>query len=322
MSQQGLSFFRFFSAWFAPRMVAAAPQSGTETVKLAVISEGLNTWPLYVAKDRKLFEKEGINVEMTLTGSSVMQLEQLTAGGFDIGFQQSDHVVRGVEQGADLFIFMAQSHAPDLSVVAAPGIKTFADLKGTEIAVDGARTGYAPLLRKLLTDKGLKDSDFTFTEFGGSRERFDALKRGAAFASLLNPPFDRNLFAAGFGSLGSINDYFPAYPGAIAAARRSWAQRHEGQLIAFIRAFNAGYAWLQNPDHKAEAIRILPARLGILPEAAAKAFDRFAGRPRPEISLEGLRQVIDVVWEAEGYKPPKGMPEKYLDLSCLEKASR
>ena len=322
MSQQGMSFFRVFSAWFAPRVVEAAPQFSAQTVKLAVISEGLNAWPLYVAKEKKLFEKEGINVEVTLTGSSVMQLEQLTAGGFDIGFQQSDHVVRGVEQGSDLFIFMAQGQAPDLSLVVAPGIKTFADLKGRDIAVDGARTGYALLLRKLLVDNGLKDGDFTFREFGGSRERFDALKQGAAFASLLNPPFDRNLLAAGFGSLGTIKDFFPAYPGAIAAARRSWAQRHERELIAFIRAFNAGYAWLQDPGHKAEAIRILPGRLGIEPEAAVKAFDRLARQPRPEISPEGLRQVIDVVWEAEGYKPPKGAPEKYLDLSYLKKASQ
>lgn len=303
-------------------MVEAAPQSGFPTVKLALISEGLNAWPLYVARDRQLFEKEGVNVEMTLTGSSVMQLEQLTAGGFDIGFQQSDHVVRGVEHGADLFIFMGQNHAPDLSLVVAPGIKTFGDLKGRVIAVDGARTGYALLLRKLLSDKGLKDGDLVIREFGGSRERFDALKGGAAFASLLNPPFDRNLFAAGFGSLGTINDYFPTYPGAIAAARRSWARSHETELIAFIRAFNAGYAWLQNPGHKAEAIRMLPERLGIQPEAAAKAFERLAGRPRPEITLEGLRQVIDVVWEAEGFKPPSGAPEKYLDLSYLKKAAR
>ncbi|MCW5603144.1 MAG: hypothetical protein KIT18_01140 [Burkholderiales bacterium] len=69
-------------------------------------------------------------VETTLTGPSALQLEQLIRGGFDIGFQQADHVVRGVEQGADLFIFMAQGHAPDLSLVAAPGIGALDDLKG------------------------------------------------------------------------------------------------------------------------------------------------------------------------------------------------
>lgn len=318
MSEQGFVFFRALrprSGWHLN-----SPSPAAHTIRLAIISEGLMTWPLYAAQAKQMFEKEGIQVDVTLTGSSVMQLEQLTRGGFDIGFQQSDHVVRGVEQGADLFIFMAQGHAPDLSLVVAADIKSFADLKGRTIAVDGARTGYALLLRRLLSERGLAQSDVTFREFGGSQERFEALRRGAADASLLNPPFDRSLFAAGFGSLGSINDFFPAYPGSIAAARRAWARGNERQLIAFIRAINAGYAWLQNPANKAEAMTMLPARLGVSGEMAAKAFDRFAGRPRPAITADGLRQVIDVVWDAEGYKPPKPSPDKYMDPSYLERA--
>ncbi|HSN39719.1 MAG TPA: ABC transporter substrate-binding protein [Burkholderiales bacterium] len=295
-------------------------QPAMQPVRLALISEGWLTWPLYVVQEKRLFEKEGINVEVTLTGSSVMQLEKLIGGDFDIGFQQSDHIVRGVENGSDLFIFMAHGHAPDLSLVAAPGIGTLADLKGRVIAVDGARTGYALLLRKLLRSGGLLNGDCTFREIGGSRERFEALKKGEAAASLLNAPFDRNLLAAGFGSLGVINELFPAYPGAIAAARRSWAQRNEKRLIAFIRAYNAGYAWLRDPDNRAEAIRLLPARLGIEAEAAAKAFGRFAARPHPAITAEGLQQVIDVVWDAEGFRPPKGAPAKYMDLSYLQQA--
>jgi len=209
---------------------------------------------------------------------------------------------------------------PDLSLVVAPGIKAFADLKGRVIAVDGARTGYALLLRKLLAENGLGDGACEIREFGGSQERFDALESGSASASLLNPPFDRNLFAQGFGSLGAINDFFPLYPGPIAATRRSWARRNEQQLIAFIRGFGAGYAWLQDPANKAEAIGLLPSRLNIGAEAAAKAYDRYATRPRPRLTNEGLQQVIDVYWDAEGLKPPRGAPEKYLDLSYQQRA--
>ena len=43
-------------------------------VKLAIISEGVNAWPLYVAQGRKLFEQEGVAVDVTLTGSSNHQL--------------------------------------------------------------------------------------------------------------------------------------------------------------------------------------------------------------------------------------------------------
>ena len=120
------------------------------TVRFAVISEGVYSWPMYVADAHRLFEREGIDVKVTVTGSSTQQLEKLVSGDYDIGLQQSDHVVRAVERGSDLFVFMGQALAPELTLVAAPQIKSFADLKGTVIAVDGARTGYALLLRKLL----------------------------------------------------------------------------------------------------------------------------------------------------------------------------
>ncbi len=294
--------------------------ASAQPIRLAVISEGVNSWPLYVAQAKRLFEREGIAVETTLTGSSVRQLEQLISGGFDIGFQQADHVVRAVENGADLFAFMGNSHAPELSLVAAPGIVSFADLRGKTIAVDGARTGYALLLRRLLAGKGFADGDYAFKEIGGSKERFDALKGGAAVASLLNPPFDRNLFAAGFKSFGSARDFFPAYPGSVAAARRSWARRHERELIAFIRALQAGYAWLKDAGNRAEALRLLPARLNADAGTAASAYDEIVARPIPEITATGLAQVIDVVWEAEGFRAPKGAPDKYLDSSFLNKA--
>ncbi len=289
------------------------------TVRFAVISEGVYSWPLYVAQAHGLFAREGVNVDATVTGSSTQQLAKLISGEYDIGLQQSDHVVRGVERGADLFIVMAQALAPELTLVAAPGIQSFAGLKGRDIAVDGARTGYALLLRKLLADQGLADGDYTFREIGGSQERFDSLKSGATAASLLNPPFDRNLLAAGFASLGTTGQYFPTYPGSIAAARRSWAARNGPALLAYIRAFDAAYAWLKDTRNKEAAIRLLPARLNIDRATAARAYDQIAAQPLPHITADGLCQVIAIVWASEGLSGAPAAPEKYMDLSYLNK---
>lgn len=294
--------------------------TGSAPVRLAVISEGVNAWPLYVAQGRNMFEAEGVAVDVTLTGSSTHQLEQMRSGGYDIGFQQSDHVVRAVETGSDLCIVMAQGHAPELSLVVAPGIKTLKDLRGRDIAVDGANTGYALLLRKLLLENGMGKTDYNFLEIGGSQERFDALKSGRAIASWLNPPFDRNLFAAGFGSLGATTTFFPSYPGSIAATRRSWATQNADRLVAFIRAFRGACHWLRDPAHKAEAITLLPQRLNISADLASRAFDAFGKKPLPLIDAAGLQQVIDVYWQAEGLPLPKGAPEKYMDLSYQHRA--
>ncbi|MDH4294231.1 MAG: ABC transporter substrate-binding protein [Betaproteobacteria bacterium] len=289
-------------------------------VRLAIISEGVNAWPLYVAQARKLFESEGVAVDVTLTGSSTHQLEQLRSGGYDIGFQQSDHVVRAVETGSDLCIVMAQGHAPELSLVVASGIKSFADLRGRDIAVDGANSGYALVLRRLLAENGLGADDYRFVETGGSQERFDALKSGPCVASWLNPPFDRNLFAAGFGSLGTTTQFFPGYPGSIAAARRSWAVQNAERLTAFIRAFRGACHWLRDPANKAAAIALLPERLNISADLASRAFDAFVKKALPSIDAAGLQQVIDVYWEAEGLPEPRGVPAKYMDLSYQQRA--
>ena len=289
-------------------------------VKLGLISEGTNTWPIYVAQSLGLFVLEDIDVHVTLTGSSVKQQTALIGGEFDIGFQQADHVIRAVESGSDLFIFMPHGYAPDLSLVAAPGVGGIADLRGRIIAVDGARTGYALLLRRLLRQDGLADSDIAFKEFGGSRERYDAMKRGDAAASLLNAPFDADLIAVGYTMLARIGTRFPKYPGSVMAARRDWARSHEAEVLGFVRAYDAAYAWLQNPANSVQALSVLPAHLTIAPQAARDALQSFAERPRPKMSDEGLQQVIDIVWEAEGYLTPKGSPERYADLSYMKQA--
>jgi ABC-type nitrate/sulfonate/bicarbonate transport system substrate-binding protein len=290
------------------------------TVRLGLISEGTNTWPLYVAQDEGFFAREGLVVEATVTGSSTEQQQKLIEGGFDIGFQQADHVVRAVENGTDLFIFMAHSHAPELTLVGAPDVHRLGDLRGRTIAVDGARTGYALLLRRLLAESGLDPANLTIVEVGGSQQRFDAMKSGAAAATLLNPPFDTNLIENGYSQLVRIADAFPTYPGSVMATRRAWAAAHEEDLLAFIRAYAAAYTWLQDARNHSRAIALLPKRLTIAPRAASAALSEYARRPKPAIVDDGMQQVIDIVWEAEGYSRPKGSSDRYLDLSYMSRA--
>ena len=289
-------------------------------IKLALISEGVNTWPVYVAQSWGFWKRAGAEVDLTVTGSSIQQLDALKKGAYDIGFQQVDHVVRGVEQGADLFIFMGQSHAPEVSLMVSKDINTVADLKGKNIVVDDARTGYSLLLRNLFAQHGLKESDTHFQNVGGSQERFEAMRNGEGSACVINPPFDHNLIAAGLKSLGTSSDFFPAYPGPIAATRRAWAREHKAELVAFIRGFNQAYAWLQDAANEVEAVQVLPARLNMAADEATRALQRVFSRPRPQVTEEGVRQVMDLVWASERFEAAKGSPAKYMDLSYLREA--
>ncbi len=290
-------------------------------LKLALISEGVNTWPVYVARSLGFWAKAGAEVDLTVTGSSIEQLDALKKGGFDIGFQQVDHIVRGVELGADLFIFMGQSHAPELSLMVSNDINEINDLKGKTIVVDDARTGYSLLLKKLFEQHGLSESDTHFKNVGGSQERFDAMKNGEGSACFINPPFDRNLIKAGLKRLGASSDFFPTYPGPVAATRRAWAREHSAELVAFIRGFNQAYAWLQDGANSDQAVALLRTRVDMAPDAAAAALARVYSRARPHADEDGVRQVMDLVWAAEKFTAAKGNPSKYMDLRYLQEAS-
>jgi len=296
-------------------------RQSSRIVRAALISEGFMALPLYVAQGRGLFAAHGLEVSLTVTGSSAKQLEALQTGAFEVGFQLPDHVVRAVGRGGDLFIFMAQAEAPDLSLVARPEIREFSALKGHPVAVDGARSGYALLLRRLLAAQGLSSADCPLLEIGGVKERAEALAQGRAAASFLNPPFDRQLLARGYVRLASTRGEFPAYPGPIAAARRAWASEQQGALVAFIRAYRDACRWLATPSNASDAADIACARLQTDRAAAEQAIAELANRPPPRISPAGLREVIDVVWQADGFSPPLGEPARYMDLSYLEHAS-
>ena len=137
-------------------------------IKLALISEGVNTWPVYVAQSLGFWRDAGVEVNLTVTGSSILQIEQLKSGGFDIGFQQVDHIVRGVELGADLFIFMGQSQAPELSLMVSRDIDTIADLKGKKIRV------FNPSLADFVGGLGATSVTIPFVEM------IPAMQRGVA----------------------------------------------------------------------------------------------------------------------------------------------
>ena len=64
----------------------------------------------------------------------------------------------------------------------------------------------------------------------------------------------------------------------------------------------------------------MPQHLNTSPDLAGRAFDALAKKALPSITAAGLQQVIDVYWEAEGLQTIKGTPEKYMDLSCQQRA--
>ncbi|HEV8640267.1 MAG TPA: ABC transporter substrate-binding protein [Methylomirabilota bacterium] len=320
--------FLVMSAPLTSRAQTPAP------LQVIVFPGGFN-WPIWAAQDKGLFAREGLDVKLTPTPSSVFQLTNLIEGKFDIGMTAIDNVIAYQEgQGEapvagtpDLFAFMGGDNG-FLRLVVQPEIGSYADLKGKELSVDALTTGYAFVLRKMLERGGLKEGEFTLVRAGGVLQRWEALKEKKHAGTLLITPFEIIAESLGFRRLGNAVDALGRYQGLVGAARRSWAQAHAGKLVGFIRAYRGGLDWLYDRANRAEALAIVQRNVrGMTPELAAKTYDVLLApeggfQRAAAVDEDGIRTVLRL--RSEYGQPKKELvdPSRYYDLTYYQRALR
>ena len=305
------------------------------TIDLVFFGTG-TALPIFVAKDKGLFDKRGLNVSLNATPSSEFQMTNLVKHRFQIAQSAIDNFVAYQEgQGSakldrdpDLFVFMGGAQTNNFLIVR-PNIGAIADLKGKTLAVDSLTTGFAFVLRKMLEKGGgLKATDSQFRAVGATPLRFEALGKDESISgTLLADAFVTRALAQGLKSLGDAISTFGAYQGSVYGTTRSWAKDHRAEMLNFTRAILAAHDWLFDPANRAEAAQILSKNISGLPLPVAEATlrDLIEG-PKPiidrraAINPAGFKTVLELRSEYGEPKKVLGAPEKYLDMNYYQAA--
>ena len=312
---------------------AAGAAKPLSPITLNVFPGGFN-WPSFAALDKGLFAANGLEVTLQATTNSVAQMTGLANGAFDIAMTAIDNVVAYVEgQGEvpvtgqpDLIAFMGGDNG-FLSLVTAPEVKSYGDLKGRTLSVDAMTTGYAFVLLDLLDRAGLKRDDYKVEKAGGVLARWEALRTHKQDGTMLITPFDILAKSAGFNVLQYAIDVYGHYQGLVGAARRAYARDNGPKIEGYIRGFATAVDWLAQPENKADAIAILRKNLPQMsPELAEETYAVLAGpkgfSAKAAIDLEGIKTVLTL---RSRYGQPKielHDPMKYYDGSYYEAAMK
>ena len=315
-------------------MVASLAAGAAQTLEVIVFPGGFN-WPLWVGQEKALFAAQGLEVKITPTPNSVFQMQNLAAGKFDIAFSTVDNVVAydegqgeaSLPEPADFFAFMGGQFGA-VRLVTQPDVKSIADLKGKSLAVDAATTGYAFVLRKILQQGGLSESDYELERLGGTAARAEALMQGKTAGTILTSPLEIVPEARGYRRLANAVDVIGPYQAVLGVARRSWAKSNEATLVAFIRGYVKSLDWLADPANRGEAVAIYRKYLPQATDASAgKAWDVLLAGPegfqkKGKLDRAGIETVLKL--RSEFGRPQKTLtdPSKYVDESYYEKALR
>jgi len=313
---------------------SGAYAQGARPLNLIVFGGGVN-WPLWVAQDQGLFERNDLAVNLTTTPNSVFQITGMLEGKFDIAMTTFDNVVAYQEgQGEatltrtpDFFAFMGGGIG-GLRLMANPEIKSIADLKGKTLGVDAAATGYVLAMRKLLQQGGLGNDDYKFERIGSTVARVEALQQNKVAATMVNAPSDLGPLAKGYKPLADVGRDLGPYQQLCGMASRAWAKKNEEKLLSFIRSYKLAMDWLFNPENKAAALAIYQKHLpGVTPAQAEGAYGALLNggdglQREAKLSLPGVRKVIELRAEFGEPKKAVGEPAKYIDESYYNDAIR
>jgi len=309
------------------------PPAPTQTPLRVIAFDGGWNLPIWAAQRQGFFDTQGVAVQLSYTPTSAFLVSALLENRVDIAFAVFDNVVAyqegqgeaKVPDNPDLFAFMG-GDGGFLTIVAAPAVKRFADLKGRTLSVDAMTTGFAFVVRELVASNALAESDISFVRAGGTANRYRELIAGKHDATLLRTPFELLAQNRGFNVLAS-GDALGAYQGTVGVARRSWAREHDAALVGFVRAYRAATDWLYDRANRdiVEALLIANIR-DMTPALAKQSYDLLLGDKgglardlAPD--LAGMRTVLRL--RSKFGSPQKSLtdPMKYVDLSFYERAT-
>jgi ABC-type nitrate/sulfonate/bicarbonate transport system substrate-binding protein len=314
-----------FSAIALMGALAFGGQAQCEEHLLVNVFPGPQHLALYVAKDKGLFAKRGLAVDVQFTANSKAQRDALADGSVQIAQSAVDNAVAMVESAKKDVVIVSGGSNGMLTLFVRPEIKSYDDIRGKAVVVDAPDTAYALVLYKMLALKGVKRSDYDIFQGGDCMRRLNGLRSDPKNAAvLLNFPCTILAEREGYPNWGSAAEALGAYQADGAFVLREWAQSHRETLVNYLQAIVEALRWASQQDNRAETAAIVAKYLKVEPDVAQKSVEGALG-PRggldkdARFNMDGFRNLLALRAETVGGSADM-RPEKYFDLSYYDRA--
>jgi NitT/TauT family transport system substrate-binding protein len=309
--------FLFPLAYFSP----AAAQVNRLRVSYSSITA--NNSPLWVAKEKGLFSKNNLDVQVLLIESGTTSIQALVAGETQIAQLSGGVILSSGLAGADVVSIAGLENRSAFSLIAQKEIKTPEQLKGKRLAISRFGSASDLAARLILQRLGLvPEKDVTLLQVGGTSTRLAAITKGVVEATVITPEFYIFAKRAGVTTLAdplSVNIDFPQ--NGIATSRSLLKSRPE-IVTQYLKAIIEAIHYFKN--NRDETVRVMGKYLKIEDrEALAEIYDLYKTVlvPLPHSTVEGMQMLLG--WMSQTNPKAKGATaEQFIDSTPLREIEK
>jgi ABC-type nitrate/sulfonate/bicarbonate transport system substrate-binding protein len=294
-----------------------------QRVRVALSTPTPHMAPLWVAKDKKLFEKHGLDAQLILVSGGSLVAQMLASGEIQMTANAPASLVNLIAGGEKLSFFLGLSNTSPFTLVTLPNLRKPEDLRGKKLGTArfGGSSHISALIALEYLKLDLKRDKIILIQTGVDPERMGALEAKAIDAAMLQRVATKVMTSKGFYPLLNMNQAKILYQNTGLAMRRDFAGGNPIAVDGVVRAVIEGYGFIFNKDNK-QAVKESIARNLRLPKVDdaedfyQEALEELDRKPYP--SLEGTRIVIRYVAE-QNPKAASVKVEDLVDTSWLKK---
>jgi NitT/TauT family transport system substrate-binding protein len=303
---------------FAAASVFGSTEAKAQKLVIAWTAVSAFNAPFWIMNDAGFYKEEGLDVETLYIASSPIAAKATLAGEVVISAQNSQVIADSGLQGADLVAIGAAVNIVPFYVMAAPEIKTVADLKGKTVGVSrfGAATDFG--MRMFLGKHGLEaHKDVPFIQIGGMPEIAAALAKKIIVAAPMSYPMILVAQQAGAKVLANLAKEEIPFVHLTLTTTKRFVKEKRPQAKAFLRAYGKAVKFFF--DRHAETRTIFAKYAKIkdqkILDGSIKYGHEFMEKV-PLVKAAGFQVTLDEIGRTNP-KAKQSKPQQFFDNSLV-----
>jgi len=277
--------------WAAAALLFGALNGAAQArdrVTISAFQSAFVNLPIYVAKQLKLFEKHGLDVEL-LYGTGIQVTNILMGGSADFGAFAVEHGITVIGKGQDVRLLVLDQTLPPFAMIVRNDVPTphldqpypamLQDLKGLKLGITTIGASTDVTLRYLLHQVGIEPQDVQLIPAGAPSAQIAALKNKMIDGALSTEPVQSEAISGlkiakmvldiqGGNGPPIFRDY--AYNGVFTTG--SYLKSHPEQAHAVVAAVAEAEEMINDPGHLDEVAQVAADNMRGFDPALLRAF--------------------------------------------------
>lgn len=282
---------------------------------------GVRELPLFVAKDFKIFDKYGLDVELIATNGGSPLVQALVGGSLQSASLAAMAPIRAINSGANLAIVAGFLNKNMYSFVTRQNIQKASDLKGKTIGIAsfGAANEFSALMA--LKALGIASNEVNLRVAGGSLARLTGIEHGGVDATVV--PHSNNAVALGRGMrvFADLAKLVKEFPDGTVVMKRNLSQRERAASKRFVQALSeAIYRLKTEPAMRETIVASMQKRMRVNRKYAEEVYEEYneVFSYPPRLGRDGLQDVLDIMAKQANKSQAEFKVDRFVDESIMD----